>query len=150
MFETGLEIFERPIDVLHVPGHVLAGRLVVAELLGAVALEVDLVGEPGVDGGEGAIDVIDPAGAHLLEMLGDERPGSERHGSRFKIGAQPVFRENIADLSAVGLGDRLEIKVRCPAGKGRRAVGLHADKLHPLGEDDAVAPLHLMGEQEEQ
>ena len=29
VFETGLEVFERPIDVLHVPGHVLPGGLVV-------------------------------------------------------------------------------------------------------------------------
>ena len=51
---------------------------------------------------------------------------------------------------SLGLGKRLEIEMRGPARKGRRAVGVHPDELQPLRENLPVTRLHLVREQEHQ
>ncbi len=83
-------------------------------------------------------------------VLGDERGGGEGEGALLLVGANPVGCQQVGEQGAVGGGQRLEVEVRCPAGKAGVAVGCDADELQPLGEDGAVAGLDLVGEQEEQ
>ena len=87
----------------------------------------------------------------FAEVLGDERCGGEGEGAL--LPGRRESRARRARPSSSGrsaVGKRFEVEVRCPAGKGGRAVGADADELQPLGEHGAVAGLDLVGEQEEQ
>ena len=55
------------------------------KFIGAVVPVVDLLGEALVDGGKGAVHVVNASGSDFLEVLRHQRSGGERHGL-FAIG----------------------------------------------------------------
>jgi hypothetical protein len=56
-------------------------------------------------------------------------------GDLLQAVVDPGRRQHVLDAREVGLGERLQVQVRCPAGEAGGTGGVDADELEPPGDD---------------
>lgn len=102
---------------------------------------IDLLGEPLVYRSKGLVDVLDATVGNFLEVLGDQRCGREPQRLLLLVGADPRLLEERREQRPVGGCERLQVKVRSPAGERRGTRRRHLHELEALAQNLAVTGL---------